>query len=79
LEDIYGYLLNVHARKSAQGRSARGPIYQKVKGIFDNSHMTRHEDMTRRENQKQRQKYYVYTYNTLPGAGFQYYPEPWGR
>ena len=28
-----------HARKSAQGRSARGPILPKRKGIFDNPHI----------------------------------------
>ena len=30
---------NPHARKSAQGRSARGPILPKRKGIFDNPHI----------------------------------------
>ena len=33
---------NPHARKSAQGRSARGPILPKRKGIFDNPHIYIH-------------------------------------
>ena len=38
LEDIYWMWQKKHARKSTQGRSARGRVlsYQKVKGIFDN-------------------------------------------